>query len=71
MSYRKYDKRRMLIAVMALSLVAQPVLFSSPVFAEGSSITAAGTVSGDAVHEVNGNKIFDLAPSAANGDVGW
>ena len=71
MSYRKYDKRRMLIAVMALSLVAQPVLFSSPVFAEGSSITAAGAVSGDAVHEVNGNKIFDLAPSAANGDVGF
>ncbi len=70
-SYRKYDKRRMLIAVMALSLVAQPVLFSSPVFAEGSSISNAGTVTGDNVSNINGNKIFDLAPSAANGDVGF
>ena len=68
MSYRKYDKRRMLIAVMALSLVAQPVLFSSPVFAEGSSITAAGAVSGDAVHEVNGNKILRvLCPTVVSG----
>ena len=61
-------KRRIIVSILSFSMIAQQSLL--PVIA--STISGAGGITGDSViNGANGNQIFNLAPQAHNGDVGF
>lgn len=63
-------KRRIVVSLLSLSMMAQQTFVPMAVVA--SNITGAGSVHGDNITTgANGNTIFDLAPSAHNGDIGY
>ena len=63
-------KRRIVVSLLSLSMMAQQTFV--PMAAVASNITGAGSVHGDNITTgANGNTIFDLAPSAHNGNIGY
>ena len=69
-------KRRILVSLLSLSMMAQQTLV--PMAAVASSITGVtnpgqiGHVNGDSITTgANGNTIYNIAPSAHNGDIGY
>ena len=67
MSKLSSRKRRILVSILSFSLLAQQSLL--PIMA--STISGAGSVTGDSIIDTGGGNIYNLAPQAFNDGTGF